>query len=116
LSTDIEKAFLHVALDDSDEDFTRFFWLSNPKDLESKFQFYRFKSVLFGSVNFPFMLNATLHHHLNDYYTPIAEDMKDYIYVDNVISCFDQGLENLVYYRKARSIMNEAHINLRSWS
>ena len=45
LSTDIEKAFLHVGLDESDRDFTRFFWLSNPEDPEGKFQVYRFKTV-----------------------------------------------------------------------
>jgi len=46
------------------------------------------------------MLNATLHHHLNDYDTPVAEDMKDNIYVDNVITGFDQELENLAYYKE----------------
>ena len=116
LSTDIEKAFLHVGLDDSDRDFTRFFWLSNPKDPESEFQVYRFKTVLFGSTSSPFMLNATLHHHLNQYNTPVAEDMKEYLYVDNIISGCDQELEALAYYKEARSIMNEAHFNLRSWS
>ena len=116
LSTDIEKAFLHVGLDDSDREFTRFFWLSNPEDPESDFQVYRFKTVLFGSTSSPFMLNATLHHYLDDYNTPVAEDMKENIYVDNVISGCDQELEALDYYKEARSIMNEAHFNLRSWS
>ena len=76
LSTDIEKAFLHVGLDDSDRDFTRFFWLSNTEDPEGKFQVFRLKTVLFGSASSPFMLNATLHYHLNNYNTPVAEDMK----------------------------------------
>ena len=116
LSTDIEKAFLHVGLDDSDRDFTRFFWLSDPEDPESDFQVYRFKTVLFGSTSSPFMLNATLHHHLDNYITPVAEDMKENIYVDNVISGCDQELEALDYYKEARSIMNEALFNLRSWS
>lgn len=64
LSTDIEKAFLHVGLHESDRDFTRCFWLSDPKDPESKFQVFRFKTVLFGSTSSSFMLNATLHRHL----------------------------------------------------
>ena len=36
-STNIEKAFLHVTLDEADRDFTRFLWLSDHKDPESKF-------------------------------------------------------------------------------
>jgi len=31
LSTDIEKAFLHVKLGPKDQNFTRFLWLSNPE-------------------------------------------------------------------------------------
>ena len=58
LSTDIEKAFLHVRLDKVDRDYTRFLWLSNPRDPESDFQSHHFKSVLFGSANSPFTLNA----------------------------------------------------------
>ena len=58
LSTDIEKAFLHVGLDGKYRDFTRFFWLSDPKNPESEFQVFRFKTVLFGSTSSPFMLNA----------------------------------------------------------
>ena len=116
LSTDIEKAFLHVGLDESDRDLTRFFWLSNPEDPESKFQVYRFKTVLFGSTSSPFMLNATLHHHLANYNTPVAEDMKENIYVDNIISGCNEEQATVGYYEEARSIMNEAHFNLRSWS
>lgn len=116
LSTDIEKAFLHVGLDESDRDLTRFFWLSNPEDPESEFQVYRFKTVLFGSTSSPFMLNATLHHHLANYNTPVAEDMKENIYVDNVISSCNEEQAAVDYYGEARSIMQEVHFNVRSWS
>lgn len=39
------------------------------------------------------MLNATLYHHLSNYNTPITENMKENINVDNVISGFDQEQE-----------------------
>ena len=42
LSTDIEKEFLHVNLDETDRDFTRFLWLSDYINPESEFQTYRF--------------------------------------------------------------------------
>ena len=116
LSTDIEKAFLHVGLDDGDRDFTRFFWLSYPTNPESEFQVFRFKTVLFGSASSSFMLNATLHHHLEHYTSAVAEDMKDNMYVDNVISGRDQETENLHYYQESRSIMTAANFNLRSWA
>jgi len=79
LSTDIKKAFLHVGLEESDRDFTTFFWLSNPEDPESESQVYLFKTVLFSSTSSPFMFNTSLHHHLTNYNTPVAEDMKENI-------------------------------------
>ncbi|XP_032227954.1 uncharacterized protein LOC116611647 [Nematostella vectensis] len=86
ISTDIEKAFLHVRLSEADRDMTRFLWLSDPGDPESEFQTYRFKSVLFGSASSPFMLNAVLQTHLDNHKTPVTQDMRDNLYVDNIIT------------------------------
>ena len=116
LSTDIEKAFLHVGLDEGDRDFTRFFWLSDTTNPESEFQVFRFKTVLFGSTSSPFMLHATLHHHLENYTSPVAKDMKNNMYVDNVISGRDHETDILHYYQESRSIMSAANFNLRSWA
>ncbi|MCY3927479.1 MAG: A17 family peptidase [Acidobacteria bacterium] len=115
-STDIEKAFLHVTLDEADRDFTRFLWLSDHKDPESKFQVYRFKVVLFGSVSSPFMLYAALHHHLTKNPSPISEDMQNNLYVDNVISGCNSESDVVHYYKKSRSIMSQANFNLRTWA
>ena len=116
LSTDIEKAFLHVKLDEQDRDYTRFLWLSNLNDPESQFTTYRFKVVLFGSTSSPFMLSATLHRHLDLYESPVSSDTKRNLYVDNVISGCQTEEEILSYYTDARSIMATAHFNLRSWA
>ena len=115
LSTDIEKVFLHVRLNEYDRDFTRFLWLSEPLDPESSFITYRFKVVLFGSASPPFMLNATLHHHLDQQNTNVAQDMKEDLYVDNLISGCDTEVDTVTYYEGARSIMNQGKFNLRSW-
>ena len=114
LTTDIEKAFLHVQLHNDDQDFTRFLWLLNPDNPESKFEVYRFKVVPFGSASLPFMLNATLHLHLKSQNLEIADDMLQNIYVNNVISKGTTEESVIQYFRKARAIMSEANFNLRS--
>ena len=53
ISTDIEKAFLHVQLHEDDRDFMRFLWLSDPTNPNSELQVYHFKVVLFGATNSP---------------------------------------------------------------
>ena len=88
ITTDIEKAFLHVQLAEDDRNYTHFPWLSKPEDPESKFTLYRFKVVLFGSVSSPFMLNATLQHLLNTDGSPVARDIQQNLYVDNILSGF----------------------------
>ena len=62
------------------------------------------------------MLNTTLHHYLPNYNTPMAEDMKENIYVDDVISGCNEEQDAVDYYGEARSIMKEVHFNLRYWS
>ena len=63
-SADIEKAFLHVHLDEVERFYT-FFWLFNPADPTSQFATYHFRVVLFGATCSPFMLNAAISYHLN---------------------------------------------------
>ena len=115
ISTDIEKAFLHVRLSEADRNMTRFLWLSDPTDPESDFKTYRFRSVLFGSASSPFMLNAALQTHLDNHKTPVTQDMKENLYVDNVITGCNTDTEALRYYQESRSVMAEAKFNLRSW-
>ena len=116
ISTDIEKAFLHVGLHEADRDFTRFLWLSDPTNPESPFETFRFKVIPFGLSSSPFILNATLLHHLNLYDTAVAKDVRDNLYVDNVVTGCDTEIDALQYYYKARHTMKSANFNLRSWA
>jgi len=92
LSTEIEKAFLHVKLDVK---LCKILWLSNP---ESSFIMYKLKVILFGSTttgSSPFMLSATLHNHLN----PSISVYKQNLYVDNEISVCHLVDEILMHYK-----------------
>ena len=68
MTADIEKAFLHVELSEVDRDATRLLWIKNfqePMDAERNTECYRFRRVLFGASPSPFLLRATLRHHLD---------------------------------------------------
>ena len=112
-SADIEKAFLHVCLDETDRDATRFLWLSDPADENSPIETYRFRVVLFGATCSPFMLHATLTFHLN---TGSHRGILCNLYVDNIVSGCISEQATIVYFTKSRSILNSAGFNLRSWS
>ena len=66
LTTDIEKAFLQVGLQRADRDVTRFLWLKDPTKPLSKdnLQIYRYTRVPSGDISSPFLLGATILHHL----------------------------------------------------
>ena len=116
ITTDIEKAFLHVGLNEEDRDVTRFLWLSDPSNPDSPLITYRFRAVLFGATCSPFILNATLLKHLDQCDNKTAEVLKRDLYVDNILSSVDGEDEAVRYFKEARNMMNEAGFNLRSWT
>ena len=60
------------------------------------------------------MLSVTLRCHLNEFQLPVATDMKNNVYVDNIFSgTYNYGEAQAVkYYLEARSMMLEAKFNL----
>ena len=108
ITTDIEKAFLHVGFNEADRDATRFLWLSEPSDPTSRLQTYIFKSVLFGATWSPFILSATLLKHLKLNESQTAKLMERDLYVDNVISSVRDENEATHCFYEARLIMATA--------
>ncbi|XP_070576393.1 uncharacterized protein [Ptychodera flava] len=116
-SSDIEKAFLHVRLDESDRQFTKFLWLSEPMNPESPFKTYCFKVILFGAVSSPFILNAVVKTHLESRErTPTSTDLENNIYVDNILSGTDSNEDAVEYYEESNHLFESCGFNLRSWS
>ena len=97
---------------------TRFLWL---KDLENasitrdNIQEYRFCRVPFGVISSPFLLGATVEHHLDSYNCEIAKRLKEDIYVDNVISGTETAGDAIQFYNGTKAIFSDASLNLREW-
>ena len=67
LVTDVEKAFLMIAIHPADRNALRFLWYENIEEEDPDIIIYRFRRVIFGVNCSPLLLNATLHHYVNQY-------------------------------------------------
>ncbi|GFX40583.1 integrase catalytic domain-containing protein [Trichonephila clavipes] len=121
ITADIERAFLQISLRDEDRDAVRVLFpdiRSNQTD-PYKFQVYRFKRVMFGVNVSPFLLSATIKHHIENYREqyPAATEMLDTcLYVDDVISGADDISQALKVSKDAETIMKNASMKLRKWN
>jgi hypothetical protein len=115
--SDIEKAFLQVSLQSEDRDVTRFLWFKNDKDtrLKDNIKAYRFKRVNFGVISSPFLLAATLDHHLTQENTKFAEALRGDIYVDNVITGLNDDTDAKEYHRELKALFNRAGMNIQEF-
>ena len=88
---DVEKAFLQISIRPDDRDVTRFLWFKNPTAADSlvaspqTLDTYRFCRVPFGLICSPFLLEATIRHHLQSSSSSLAPTLIDNTYVDNVL-------------------------------
>ena len=73
ISSDVEKAFLQISVSEGDRDVHRFLWNQGG---ETKHM--RFRRVPFGNCASPFLLNATIQHHLAKFpNSRVIEELKD---------------------------------------
>nr|XP_050043852.1 uncharacterized protein LOC126541213 [Dermacentor andersoni] len=67
INSDIEKAFLQIEIQETDRDASRFLWFDAiPVTQNSNIVEWRMTRVPFGSTSSPFLLMATIHHHLDN--------------------------------------------------
>ena len=86
LTADIEKAFLHIEIKESDPDKLRFLWIKDPNSKELNVQQLRFCRLVSGLKPSPPILGGTVLHHISKYKETepeIVEVLKD-IYVDDL--------------------------------
>ena len=86
LTADIEKAFLNIEIDPEHKDFLRFLWVKNPNKESPEVMVLRFAREEFGINSSPFILNATIRHHLNSCLlvdSALARELLKSLYVDD---------------------------------
>ncbi|GFW39947.1 uncharacterized protein TNCV_5116301 [Trichonephila clavipes] len=105
--SDIKQAFLQICLADEHKDAVRFLWSDDEPCVHkrSKLQVYRFNRVNFGVSSSPFLLAATIRHHIEKYkheFPDTVELLDKNFYVDDLISGGNEFEEALQTSRRAK--------------
>ena len=117
LTADIERAFLQVGLQPTDQDVTRFLWLKDPTKPLTKdnLQIYRLTRVPFGVISSPFLLGVTILHHLEQAGTPTSKKIMKHMYVDNLLTGVNSSKEAKEFYSESKEVFHQSSMNLREW-
>ena len=109
----ITKAFLqnNYKISDSDRDISRFMW-----KLNGTVRVMRFTIVPFGNKSSPFLLIATIKHHLETYpKTKVVTQLLENLYVDDWLTGADSDAEGCDMTQEADVIMTEVGMSFRKW-
>ena len=115
LLADIKQAFLQIEIDEKHRDFLRFLWFKNPFDKNPELCIYRYCRVVFGVKASPFLLNATIKHHLQNYKNEFARKIESSLYVDDLTCGEEDELKAFDLYKNAKYMFKEGGLELRKW-
>ncbi|XP_065182497.1 uncharacterized protein LOC135813325 [Sycon ciliatum] len=119
LTGDIEKAFLMLNVCEHDRNALRFLWWDRPFSSERQVQVYRFARVMFGLTSSPFLLNATLKHHLEQYRQEdpeFVDEISRSMYVDDLAAGAADDEEAVELYTKLKVRMADGGFNIRKFA
>ena len=104
-----------VSVQESDQDVLRFLWFDDAHSKNCKMICLRFTRVVFGVSCSPFLLNATLRHHLDKYVTShpkTVHKLTSSLYVDDVVTGAEDKREAYQLYLESRSVLQDGGFNL----
>ena len=115
---DIQQAFLQIKVDKEDRDAMRFLW---PKDVtreDSEIQELRFTRVIFGSGPSPFLLGATIRHHMEQYKLEdpeLVDCVRKSLFVDDM-ACGGASTDKVSRLKqKLIERFKDGHFIMRKW-
>ena len=107
-----------IGIRPSDCDVLCFLWYEDAKSETPEVICYRFCRVAFGVVSSPFLLNATLLQHIEDYledYYEVCTKLLNSLYADDMDSGGHSVNEVLELYQTSKQIMAKGGFNLSKW-
>ena len=111
LSADVTKAFLQIRISRQDRDVHRFLW-----DEHGVVRRMRCVRLPFGNKSSPFLLNATIKHHLSQFpHSRVIEELSENMYVDDWLSWCDDDADGCAMLREADEVMGQAGMSLAKW-
>ena len=111
LIADISRMFYNIAIQEPFRDYYRFLWNFNTEQDEPKI--YRFKAVLMGASDSPFLAIATIHHHLDEVVKSnpnkkwITDLIRNHLYVDDFLVSVDTIEEAIILRREVTEIFSQ---------
>lgn len=115
LAGDIEKAFLMLSVNERDRESLRFLWVVDPFAEPPEVVTFRFNRVVFGVSSSPFLLNATVKHHVETYRSVDPYKFLSSIYVDDVVTGSGDVDSAFEFYKKSRERLAVAGFRLRKF-
>lgn len=119
ITADIEKAFLMISVTPPDREFLRFLWVDDPNKVDPSIVVYRFTRVVFGVTSSPFLLNATVRHHLelhSESHGDLVAKVLRSIYVDDVVTGSQSEEQAYSLYVGAKTLLKTGAFNLRKFT
>ena len=115
---DIEKAFPNVPVAEEDRDVLRLLWVDDEKKESPEVVVLRFARVVFGVTSCPFLLNATVKHHVERYEEDKLEFVETFlrpICVDDLSTWRGKDVEAYQLYIKSTLRLAVGGFNLRKF-
>ncbi|XP_064462022.1 uncharacterized protein LOC135372307 [Ornithodoros turicata] len=121
LTADIRKAYLQISsIRTDDRDLLRFLWVQDVAAHESpQIEEWRMTRVPFGATSSPFLLAATLQHHLASVasrYPMTVPRLCTGFYVDDLVVGCTSEPDALQVYGDTIDILQEAGMDIRKWT
>ena len=115
---DIVKAFLQIEIAEEDRNVVRFLWIKNPTDPHTDIVVLRWNRVAFGLTCSPFLLGATIKHHirsLSGVSEEVVKKLERNLYANGVLTSARDIPEARKFISETVRIFSSHKMNMRKW-